>query len=67
LVFNNSSASLNKSPSKIYFRYNGNWREAGGTKPVADADIVAAGSGVIVRKYPASGAVTAFWSNNPTY
>lgn len=66
-VFDNSTASFNKSPATIYFRQGGNWRKAGGSAPVANDDVIPAGAGVIIRKYATSGAPTAFWTNNPNY
>jgi uncharacterized protein (TIGR02597 family) len=70
LVFNNGIASLNKSPSAIYYFNSGTippqWRAQGGTTDAGSA-VIPAGSAMIIRKFGTAGGVTSFWNNTPSY
>ncbi|MEY2487455.1 MAG: hypothetical protein QOH39_3103 [Verrucomicrobiota bacterium] len=75
LLFNNSSATLNKAPTTAYFYANisGNvgWRKVGDADLTTphDNDLIPAGSAIIIRKSPTGTgqSSTAFWLNAPTY
>jgi len=67
LVFDNAAAGFNKSAAKTFFRYAGNWYQASGGSPIANDQIISAGSGLIVRKYQNASATTALWGNVATY
>jgi len=67
LVFDNAIAGFNKSAAKTFFRYAGNWYQATTGSPIANDQIVSAGSGLIVRKYQNASATTALWANVATY
>jgi uncharacterized protein (TIGR02597 family) len=67
LVFDNTTAAFNKSASKTFFHYAGNWYEANTGSPIANDQIIPAGSGLIVRKYQNVSATTSLWSNLATY
>ena len=68
LVFDNTVAALNKTPSATYF-YNtavgnsGGWRLTGGGTTDHGSDIIPAGNAMIVRKAQTGGGATAFWTN----
>lgn len=72
LLFDNSTAILNRAASKIYYYIsNGSnigWRLAGDS-PLTDhgSDLIPAGSAVIIRKAQSVAASTTFWTNSPTY
>lgn len=66
LVFDNTVAARNKSPSAIYCYYGGNWRNATGGA-ISDAVVIPGGAGFIIRKYKTSDGATVFWTNPPTY
>ena len=68
LVFNNLSVSINKPASAVYYYMNNAWR-LNSDAPTIDhgADIIAAGSAIIVRKAPTGNGQTAFWTNTATY
>lgn len=67
-VFNNSAAGINKSASATYYYMNGHWRKFG-QDPAVDfgADIIAAGTGFVIRKGATVDGATQFWVNAPTY
>jgi len=72
LMFDNAEAMRNKSASAIYFYHydsasgTGNWvNSADGTN--ADADILPAGAGFIIRKYKTTDGATHFWDNTSSY
>jgi len=72
LVFDNTATGLNKSASAVYFlsaTVSGtNWVQATTGFPiVSGSKILQPGTGIIIRKYQASGGATAFWTNSPTY
>jgi len=65
LVFDNSVATVNRSPSAIYF-YNtttSNWRQATVGFPVADDVEIAPSSALLVRKYQTASGATAAWTH----
>ena len=72
LLFNNSQAAFDKSPSAIYTYdtsvgnngvYIGGWRLTGDSTPSSDrgADIIPVGTGFVVRK--AAAGLSPFWTN----
>lgn len=64
LVFDNSVAAVNRSPSAIYFYNNAtsNWRQATTGFPVADDVEIGPSSGILIRKYQADG-LTTVWKH----
>jgi uncharacterized protein (TIGR02597 family) len=61
LLYNNTAAGFNKSPSATY-THDTHWRLTGdGTLSDHGADIIPSGTGFIIRK--AAGGVGAFWTN----
>lgn len=67
-VYDNALALVNRSPSARYFYLStdSKWHKVGPGSPIADADVVAAGAGIVIRKAQSDGS-TAFWLNYPTY
>jgi uncharacterized protein (TIGR02597 family) len=66
LVFDNTVATINRSPSAIYFYQNGAWQLAGGNGSNSGSVVLNAGTGFIVRKaVNASGPSTTDWIFNP--
>lgn len=53
--------------AKAYFHYANNWYENAPGTPIANNQIIPAGSGLIVRKYWTSIPSTTFWANVATY
>lgn len=66
LVFDNNSASINKAPSSNYFHNGTNWVNSS-TLANADAEVIKASQGIIVRKYQTNDGSTSFWKNTPSY
>jgi uncharacterized protein (TIGR02597 family) len=69
IVFDNTTAALNKSAFKTYYFLGGavnQWRLQGGSTD-AGPDVIPAGSGFVIRKYGTAGGETVFWNNTPTY
>jgi uncharacterized protein (TIGR02597 family) len=68
LLFDNSLVAFDKAPSAIYY-YNtavgntGGWRLSGDTSTDHGSDIIAAGTGLVIRKTATVGGQTAFWTN----
>jgi uncharacterized protein (TIGR02597 family) len=61
LLYNNTVAGFNKSPSATY-TYDTHWRLTGdGTLSDRGADLIPSGTGFIIRK--AASGVSAFWTN----
>ena len=75
LLFNNSTAALNKSPSAVYFYSNNvngttnnvGWRILGDNTTDHGNDLVPAGSAMIIRKAGNGAGGIVFWTNSPTY
>ena len=68
LVFDNSKTSYNKSPSATYYYFNNAWRLFNDAGTVDHgADIIPAGSALIIRKAASTTGQTAFWTNTATY
>ncbi len=68
LLFDNAQVAINKSPTVIYFYFNGAWRKAG--QPVTTDfgnDTIAAGTGFLIRKGGTPTGATSLWKNSPTY
>lgn len=67
LVFDNQTALINKSPSKIYYfnSFTQSWTDTQGDVQSNNAEI-AAGAGFVIRKAQ-SASTTVFWNNTPTY
>lgn len=67
LVFDNAVAAYHKSAAKSYFRVAGTWYSDARGNPVADNDVLAAGSGFVIRKFERPAGATAWWTNSPGY
>ena len=65
-VYDNSVDLQNRTPSAKYFYYDGAWRKVAAGFPVADDDVIPAGSGILIRKAQSDGS-TVFWVNYPNY
>jgi uncharacterized protein (TIGR02597 family) len=69
-VFDNAASGINKSASGTYYYANGHWRKFG-QDPTADfgPDVIAAGTGFVIRKGATVDGATQFWVNDhsPTY
>jgi uncharacterized protein (TIGR02597 family) len=65
-VFDNTSASVNRAPSKIYFYVTStsNWREATTGFPVADDVEIAPSSAILIRKYQTGTGATMVWTHS---
>jgi len=68
LVYNNSKAALNKSPSATYYYFNNAWRLFGDSTTVDHgSDLIPSGSALTIRKAATGTGYTVFWQNSPTY
>jgi uncharacterized protein (TIGR02597 family) len=68
LVYDNSSAAINKAPTGAYYYYNGAWRLDGGDPTVDQGGtVIPAGTGFTIRKAQTSNGASAMWENTPTY
>jgi uncharacterized protein (TIGR02597 family) len=68
LLYDNSSAALNKAPSKTYFRVTGQWFEdAGGSYPAANEALIPPSTAIIIRKAATSTTRAVVWVNSPRY
>jgi uncharacterized protein (TIGR02597 family) len=68
LVYDNLSAALNKTPSKIYFRVGGQWFEdAGGTHLPAGTASIPPSNALVIRKAATATPRALVWVNSPRY
>ncbi|AHF94351.1 hypothetical protein OPIT5_13020 [Opitutaceae bacterium TAV5] len=67
LVFDNEAASLNKAPSRSFFRTGNNWVESTSGFPVSNDYIIPVGAGLVIRKYPTTDGGVSYFTNNPLY
>jgi uncharacterized protein (TIGR02597 family) len=74
LLFDNSVAGFDKSPSAIYYYAQGSGRQRPGWKLLGDPspgyrgnDVIPAGSPMVLRKAQTDGGASVFWTNSPTY
>lgn len=65
-VFDNTTASVNRAPSKIYFYVTStsNWREATTGFPIADDVEIAPSSAILIRKYQSGTGATMVWTHS---
>ncbi len=63
-IYDNSIAGLNKSPSAIYFYYNGHWKKSVSGFPDADSDTIAPSAGFIIRKYQSGTGNSVSWTQS---
>jgi len=66
-VFDNTTAGLNKSAARIYYRTANSWRKAGADTVVADSDVIRAGDAFTIRKYQTGTGASIVWNNTATY
>jgi uncharacterized protein (TIGR02597 family) len=66
MMFDNALVTKNKSASAIYYYWSNAWRRVGfGSADVGADKVFAFGTGVIIRKSPAS--THSIWTNTPAY
>jgi uncharacterized protein (TIGR02597 family) len=66
LVFDNSFATKNRSPSATYYHWSGAWRRLGaGSADFGSEAVFTPGAGFIIRAAP--GSTSATWSNTPAF
>jgi len=62
LVFDNTTAKLNKAASTVYYYVNG-WRKSGSTGTFGSDEVFTPGTGVIIRKAKTSAGASVIWTN----
>lgn len=67
LVFDNTTALINKSASATYYVHNGIWKLNNGGSSDRGSVVIPAGAGFIVRKYETATGASVFWSNTAGY
>ena len=68
LVYDNTVTGYNKASSNTYYYYNGGWRTGNdGTTDLGSTVTIPYGTGFLIRKAAATGAVTSFWQNTRNY
>lgn len=67
IVFDNTQIGFNKSAARTYYRFGGNWIRAAAGNPNANAEVLSAGSGFIVRKFQTANAAVSVAQNTPNY
>jgi uncharacterized protein (TIGR02597 family) len=65
LTFDNSVASRNKSASAVYYYWNSAWRQVGLGGADVGANLLAPGSGFVIRK--STNSTSAVWTNAPNW
>lgn len=65
LTFDNTQVGTNKAANHIYYydTQTSNWKDASTSNRISDDDVIAAGTGFIIRKFRSDGA-TKFWSHD---
>lgn len=66
-VFENTLAAINRQPSAVYFKVEGEWREDFPGYPQAETAFIEAGAGLMIRKAATTGGETHVWLNTPDY
>ncbi len=68
MVYDNTSAGINKSFPTSYYYYNGGWRQTN-TDGMTDYGTVTipAGTGFLIRKAALTSGATSFWQNTRSY
>ena len=72
LLFDNTQAAIDKSPSLVYYYLNAvgkatGWKLSGDGMTDHGNDVIPAGSAIVIRKARTATAQTVFWTNAPTY
>jgi uncharacterized protein (TIGR02597 family) len=71
LVFDNSLAAFNKSPSALFYKFSQNWfldeQKADSNPAAASAKALSASSGLIIRKSKGTADSSTVWNNQPNY
>ena len=65
LVIDKTGTGINRSPSKVYFKYGGQWFDTSATATAVDP-VIPAGSAMVIRKYQGDG-FDKVLVNNPNY
>jgi uncharacterized protein (TIGR02597 family) len=65
-LYSNTPASINRAPSKRYFRVGGQWRDASGFAD-SNAVVIPAGAAFFIRKVATVDGAVKFYSNTPNY
>jgi uncharacterized protein (TIGR02597 family) len=65
LVIDKTGSGINRSPSKVYFKFGGAWYDTSATATAVDP-LIPAGSAMVIRKYQSDG-FDKVLVNNPNY
>ena len=65
LVINKTGSGINRSPSKVYFKFGGEWFDTSATATAVDP-VIPAGSALVIRKYQSDG-FDKVLVNNPNF
>ncbi|MFZ4766988.1 MAG: TIGR02597 family protein, partial [Roseimicrobium sp.] len=65
LIYDNSSATVNRAPSATYFyaTSDSKWHHAAAGFPIADDVEISPSSGLLIRKYQSGSGATAVWTH----
>ena len=63
-VYDNAVPGINKSPSAIYFYYNGHWKKAVSGFPDADTELINPSEGFLIRKYQSGSGNSVSWTQS---
>lgn len=67
LVYDNTAALLNKTPSATYYRHSGIWKKVNSGNTNFGTTVIPMGAGIVVRKYATATGATVFWNNTQPY
>jgi uncharacterized protein (TIGR02597 family) len=67
LVYDNTTADINKKPSAVYFRSGGKWIQDTTGYPDADAVAIEPSSGLLLRKAQGGGDLVLRWTSRPAH
>ena len=72
LLFDNTQAAMDKSPTAVYYYLDAigkaaGWKLSGDGLTDHGNDVIPAGSAIVIRKARTLSAQTVFWTNAPTY
>lgn len=66
LVYDNTTTQMNKIPIIAYYHTGGVWRKSGSALSQND-QLISAGAGFVIRKFPTTTGETILWENTPSY
>jgi uncharacterized protein (TIGR02597 family) len=67
LVFDGTSAAINRSPAAVYFRSGGQWLRDTTGFPPSGGVLVEPSQGLLIRKAQGANATVLWWNNLPAY